>query len=93
MASTALAVRTPLKPVAVAGYATSLEMAPQTTLATTGVIVGAFWGGLLGFAGAYLGGSKHRLGWTLAGAGAGAALLGVEGNTQGEALAAWLRQY
>jgi len=93
VASTALAVRTPLKPVAVAGYATSLETAPQATLATTGVIVGAFWGGLVGYLGARVGGSRHCLGWALAGAGAGAALLGVEGNTQGEALAAWLRQY
>jgi hypothetical protein len=93
VASTALAVRTPLKPVAVAGYATSLETAPQTTLATTGVVVGAFWGGLVAYLGARIGSSKHPLGWALAGAGAGAALLGAAGNQQGEELATWLRQY
>jgi hypothetical protein len=80
-------------PRTLGAYAESIETSPQATLATTGALVGALWGGLVGYLGARACMSERPALWAGAGAAAGAVGFGLAGNQQGAALKQWLAQY
>ena len=70
-------------------FADAVENHPIVTLTTTGALVGALWGGLLGWgaSGVIPGGWQRWVGYSAA---AGGLAVGAKGYIDGKALADWL---
>lgn len=84
---------TTAQPEALGPYAEALVAAPELSLVTTGVVLGALWGGLTGWTLGSLTRSKQPLTWTAVSAAAGAALLGAKGYHKGKELEQWLQAH
>jgi hypothetical protein len=72
-------------------FASAVESAPEATLTGLGIVLGALWGGIAGWAASSLVSKQNRQVVILAGAGLGAAILGVEGYSKGKELDVWLQ--
>jgi hypothetical protein len=71
-------------------YAAALSAAPEAALTVSGLLLGAIWGGLIGWGVGAIA-KQNAVTWALAGAAAGGTALGVMGYLKGQELDTWLQ--